>query len=49
MDLQKELERCDREIAAISNYHQPYAWLNAIGEADWEAEKWLLIEEHAHA
>ena len=43
--LLKELERCDREKAAIKDYNCQAAWLNAIGEADWEAEKFLILKE----
>lgn len=43
--LQKELERCAQEHLAIQDYCQPLAWLNAIGEADWEAERYLIQKE----
>lgn len=40
------LARCDLEILRIADYRQSYAWLNALGEADWYAEKYLIEKEH---
>jgi hypothetical protein len=45
-ELAREIERCDREIAAMEQQEpgQP-AYLTTLGIEDWEAEKRLLLRE----
>lgn len=43
--LRLELDRAVLEHARIQDYNQPMAWLNAIGEADWEVEMYLIEKE----
>jgi hypothetical protein len=48
--LQRELIRCDREIAEMLNQPEVMAgtapaWLVALGVSDWQAEKRLIEEE----
>lgn len=43
--LRSELDRAVLEHARIQDYNQPLAWLNALGEADWEVEKYLIEKE----
>ena len=46
--LEKELRRCDVEKARLQEHRHSIAWLMAMGEADWEAEKYLLRQEYAN-
>jgi len=41
----KAITRCEIEIQKIADYKQPLAWYNALGEADWHAERNLLERE----
>ena len=45
MSLADEIERCDREIAAIeaANQSEQRAFLVAMGLEDWRAERALLL------
>lgn len=43
--LEAELERCDREIAAMLAQQNAPAWLVTLGVEDWEMEKRLLLRE----
>jgi len=46
--LDRELRRCDSEKARLHEYGHSVAWIMAMGEADWEAEKYLLRKEYAN-
>lgn len=46
----QELERCDRELAAIEAtipHPKSDPWGHSIGEADWHAERRLIELEYA--
>lgn len=48
-ELQRELDRCDREIAEMEN--QPPgapAYLTTLGIEDWKREKLLVYDEANH-
>lgn len=52
MSMSDELDRCDREIAAIRARPDVVAglapaWLVTLGIEDWEAEKRLILAEAA--
>lgn len=46
-EILKAIARCEAEHKKIGDYNQPFAWLNAIGEADWYAERKILERELA--
>jgi len=39
------LERCQRELESIRNLGDRELWLTAMDEADWEAERYLILKE----
>jgi hypothetical protein len=43
--LDRELARCDAEIAGMQNQSGVPAWLVALGILDWEAEKRFIRAE----
>lgn len=42
-----DMERCDEEIRQIRAMTDKPAWLTALGEVDWQAEKRFIDEERA--
>lgn len=44
-DYQRQIERCDREIAAALAYDGPDKYGATWCEMDWLTEKWILTQE----
>jgi hypothetical protein len=44
-DTQSHLDRCKKELEEIHNMGEQELWLTALGEADWEAESYLILKE----
>jgi hypothetical protein len=44
-DTQSHLDRCKKELEEIHNMGEQELWLTALGEADWEAERHLILKE----
>jgi hypothetical protein len=40
-----ELDRCNQELQHIRDMGDRELWLTAMGQADWEAEKHLILKE----
>jgi len=50
-EIEESMNRCDREIAALHQDTHTPCWYLAIAEADWQAERSLILEavEARHA
>jgi hypothetical protein len=44
-EILEAIARCNIEVEKVADYNQPFAWLNALGEADWHAEREILERE----